>query len=182
MGGQIGVRSVLGQGSVFWCTLKLQAAQTQVSTPAAHVMRADEAAERLRRQHAGAQVLLAEDNPINSMLGLELLAMVGVVATAAMNGLEAVELARQRRFDLILMDVHMPEMDGLSATRAIRSLPSGGDVPIIAMTASVLQAEREACQTAGMNGHLAKPIDTQALFQTLLQWLPQSDDGARHAD
>ena len=182
MGGQIGVRSVLGQGSVFWCTLNLQAAQTQVSEPVGHVMRADEAAERLRRQHAGAQVLLAEDNPINSMLGMELLAMVGVVATPAMNGVEAVELARQRRFDLILMDVHMPEMDGLTATRTIRSLPSGGDVPIIAMTASVLQAEREACQAAGMNAHLAKPIDTQALFQTLLQWLPPSADGAKHAD
>jgi len=76
-------------------------------------------------------------------------------------------------FKLILMDVHMPDMDGLQATRLIRQLPQGQQTPIIAMTASVLQSEQVACLDAGMDTHLAKPIDTRSLFQTLLHWLDQ---------
>lgn len=176
MGGQIGVISTPGRGSVFWCTVSLQTASTVAASPMplAPVMRAEEVAELLRRQRAGAKVLLAEDNPINSMLGMELLAMAGILATPAMTGAQAVRLVAQQRFDLILMDVHMPEMDGLAATRQIRGMPQGRDLPIIAMTASVLQDEKDACYAAGMNAHLAKPIDTLALFQTLLHWLPQA--------
>ena len=87
------------------------------------------------------------------------------------NGLEAVERCRHQDYDLVLMDVHMPEMDGLVATRTIRQMPRHKDLPIVAMTASVLQDERDACMAAGMNAHLAKPIDTVALYGTLLHWL-----------
>ncbi len=175
MGGRIGVRSKVGEGSVFWCLLALQVAQGG-QKPAAEPMAeralsAEEAAARLRQEHKGAQVLLAEDNPINSMLAMELLAMAGMDVTPARHGAEAVELVRQQHFDLVLMDMHMPEMDGLQATRLIRQLPQGQALPILAMSASVLQEEQEACMQAGMNGHLAKPIDTQALFQALLHWL-----------
>jgi CheY-like chemotaxis protein len=127
----------------------------------------------LPRQFAGARLLLAEDNPVNQMLVVELLDMVGLQVTTAGNGAQAVEQVRKADFDLVLMDVHMPEMDGLIATRRIRQLPQGRDIPILAMTASVLQQEQAACYEAGMNAHLAKPIDPQALYAALLHWLSQ---------
>ena len=177
MGGRIGVRSQVGHGSVFWCLLTLQLAEAQSpqaveASPQAvdENLTTEEAAALLRRNHAGARVLLAEDNPINSMLAMELLAMAGVNATPAKNGADAVTLVERQPFDLVLMDVHMPQMDGLQATRLIRQLPGQQDLPIVAMTASVLQEEKEACMVSGMNGHLAKPVDTRALFLTLLHW------------
>jgi signal transduction histidine kinase/ActR/RegA family two-component response regulator len=176
MGGRIGVRSQVGKGSVFWCRVCLAPARTSASpapAPDAAGLSAEEAAATLRAEHAGARVLLAEDNPINSMLALEMLAMVGVQAESVPNGAAALERLQQASFDLVLMDMHMPVMDGLQATRAIRLLPGFAGLPIIAMTASVLQEEKEACMAAGMNGHLSKPIDTQALFMTLLHWLRQ---------
>jgi CheY-like chemotaxis protein len=139
---------------------------------------AEEVAALLRHKHSGARVLLAEDNPINSMLAMELLCMAGMAATAVKNGREALALLeRGDAFDLVLMDVHMPEMDGLQATRLIRQLPAQADLPIVAMTASVLQEEKDACMASGMNGHLGKPVDTQALFKTLLYWLDRRGQG-----
>lgn len=96
--------------------------------------------------------------------------MAGVDTTPAKNGAEAVALVQQQPFDLVLMDMHMPEMDGLQATRLIRQMPDQRDLPIVAMTASVLQEEKDACMAAGMNGHLSKPVDTQALYMALLKW------------
>ncbi|MBI5925914.1 MAG: response regulator [Aquabacterium sp.] len=184
MEGRIGVRSQVGQGSVFWCRIRLHAAHAPSATDvdeACAPLSADEAISLLKQNHAGARVLLAEDNPINSALAMELLAMAGVNVTPARNGVEALSLLQQQAFDLVLMDMHMPEMDGLQATRAIRLLPDHRSLPIVAMTASVLQEEKDACMAAGMNGHLSKPIDTQALYQTLLHWFALRGAGQRHS-
>ena len=192
MGGQMGVVSEEGKGSVFWCSMPFKPTQEAVAPGTAPAVAAvlpgvpqaaprhplteaatDEPQAALRHHHAGRRVLLAEDNPINAMLAAELLTMAGLVPITVRTGLEAVERCRHEDFDLVLMDVHMPEMDGLVATRTIRQIPRLQDLPIIAMTASVLQDEQEACKAAGMNGHLAKPIDTRALYGTLLHWLGQ---------
>jgi len=137
------MRQAMGQGAGHH--------QPVLSMPSA--LPVQRAMDILPRQFAGARLLLAEDNPVNQMLVVELLDMVGLQVTTAVNGAEAVEQVRKADFDLVLMDVHMPEMDGLIATRRIRQLPQGRDIPILAMTASVLQQEQAACYEAGMNAH-----------------------------
>jgi len=96
---------------------------------------------------------------------------VGLKPDLATNGLEAVQMASQKSYQLVLMDVHMPDMDGLEATRRIRQMPLYADVPILAMTASVLMEDRQACLDAGMSGHLGKPLDARVLFDALLSRL-----------
>ena len=125
---------------------------------------------RLRQEHAGQRVLVVEDNLINQELANALLSAVGLVVETADDGVRAVELALSRPYDLILMDMQMPRMDGLAATRAIRESAARA-VPIIAMTANAFREERAACLKAGMDAHLAKPVDPERLYATLLQWL-----------
>ncbi|OSM00208.1 hybrid sensor histidine kinase/response regulator [Magnetofaba australis] len=121
----------------------------------------------------GARALLAEDNPINQQLAYELLTGMGLDVRLADNGEQAVALLRDNpnAFDIVLLDLQMPVMDGLDAARAMRKLPGGVDLPILAMTANAMQRDREACLEAGMDDHLAKPIDTQKLAQSLSHWL-----------
>ncbi|ACB36321.1 PAS/PAC sensor hybrid histidine kinase [Leptothrix cholodnii SP-6] len=126
---------------------------------------------QLLRRHAGQRVLLAEDNPINQEVANELLQGVGLVVETAVDGASAVELACSRAYDLILMDMQMPEMDGIAATRAIRAR-LGRAIPIVAMTANAFSEDRQACLDAGMNDHVAKPVDPGTLYATLLRWLP----------
>lgn len=121
----------------------------------------------------GARILLVEDNELNQEVGRELLKDAGFVVEVADNGRIAVDRVRDDdTFDLVLMDMQMPEMDGLDATRAIRQLPGRDHLPIVAMTANAMQADRELCLQAGMNDHLGKPIEPSELWAALLRWIP----------
>jgi signal transduction histidine kinase/CheY-like chemotaxis protein len=128
------------------------------------------AAINLIQLHAGKRVLLADDDPVNQEVASELLRAVGLRVEIANDGAHALELASQRRFDLILMDMQMPVMDGLAATRIIRASLEPA-LPIVAMTANVFGEDRAACLAAGMNDHLGKPVDPEVLYATLLKWL-----------
>jgi len=129
----------------------------------------------------GKRALLAEDNRLNRQMAAELLAMAGIEVALAENGREAVEMAfasGDHPYDIALMDVQMPVMDGLEATRRIRADKRFADMPILAMTANVLKGDKEACLEAGMNGHIGKPIDIRQLFRALHSWLkPDADTG-----
>jgi len=119
----------------------------------------------------GAKILLAEDNKINQMVATELLRIEGFETTVAENGRMAVELLQQQKFNLVLMDVEMPEMNGLEATRVIRSDERFRDLPILAMTANAMSGDRAVSLESGMNDHISKPIDPNILYEALVKWI-----------
>jgi len=123
-------------------------------------------------------VLLVEDNPVNQQVASAFLAMVKLEVEIAENGLEAVERLKQESFDAVLMDMQMPEMDGLTATRLIRAMPRHARLPIIAMTAGAMERDVQDCLAAGMNAHVSKPIDPRQLVRTLLAWISPFARGA----
>ncbi len=127
--------------------------------------------ELLRQRSA--RILLAEDSPLNRQVALEFLAEVGIHAEVATNGAEAVAMVRAAPYDLVLMDIQMPELDGISATRLLREDPRYAQLPIVAMTAHAMRGDRELSLQAGMNDHLTKPIDPERLFDVLVRWLPR---------
>ncbi len=135
---------------------------------------------RLRERHTGAEILLAEDNPINQEVAVALLQAVGMSVDTAVDGQAAVEMARRKPYSLILMDMQMPGMDGLDATRRIRQSDKSA-TPIIAMTANAFGEDRAACLEAGMNDHLAKPVEPESLYAMLLRWLPSAAAGPEPA-
>lgn len=178
MEGAIGVDSEPGRGSLFWIELPLEMAAADVRGDDCPVveqpMSLPELQQLLRTSCGGRRVLLTEDNKVNQEVAKALLKRVELHVDVAENGQEAVERVRDGGYDLILMDISMPVMDGLEATRVIRALPGGErDVlPIIAMTANAFDDDRQVSIDAGMNDHVAKPVIPAVLYRTSLRWLP----------
>ncbi len=127
--------------------------------------------ELLRTKHGGKHVLLVEDNEINQMIAQSILEEVGLQVTVANDGVEGCELIYKQKFDLVIMDIQMPRMDGLTAAKKIREDATFAHIPIIAMTAHAMESDREKSLSAGMNDHTTKPIDPPQLFKVLLHWL-----------
>ncbi len=172
MGGVIGVKSSLGAGSTFWCNIPLALGSgddlTRASEPEQPL---DQAARNANHQY---RILVAEDNPVNQQVALHILDKQGYQADAVANGLEAIEALRGIPYDLVLMDYHMPEMDGVEATSMIRKSDSGvlnPQIPIIFMTASTMQSDREKFSAAGMSDYLTKPVQPRDLGKKLSNWL-----------
>ena len=170
MGGEIGMESTPGSGSTFWFVVPLKKREPGAVAPASAISSLT-AEQRLQRDYAGARLLLAEDEPVNREFALCLLEGFGFVIDLAEDGRQALELAKQNPYALILVDMQMPVMNGVEATQAIRADSLNRATPILAMTANASGADRDTCLAAGMNEHISKPVDPQKLFETLLVWL-----------
>ncbi|MDP1524382.1 MAG: response regulator [Rhodocyclaceae bacterium] len=173
MGGQIGVDSRPGEGTCFTFTARMSPFEGSPADFHAHARPVTDGrtASRLK----GARVLLVEDNDVNQQVAQELLERAGVAVVIAENGQEALKELAQQEYDAVLMDLQMPVMDGLTATREIRRQEKYRNLPVIAMTANAMANDRERCLEVGMNDHIGKPIDVSELYAVLAQYLPAKE-------
>ena len=177
MGGETGVSSAPGRGSTFWLTCRLGQGK-QAKPPPAPITEAAEVI--LARDFPGRRVLVVDDEPVNREVVGYLLNEIGITVDIAENGEEALMKIGQADYDIVLMDMQMPELDGLDATRRLRAQPGSQSLVIIALTANAFDDDRVRCLSAGMNDFIAKPFQPENVFEKLLQWFRQS--GSRAAD
>jgi len=170
MGGQVGVSSVAGQGSRFWMTAAMR---PQTSAPSASPASTpgEKPEAMLARLCRGRRILLVEDNPVNQKVALAVLKRAALDVEVASDGRQAVDRVRDGDYALVLMDVQMPVLDGIAATREIRQLPHRTTLPIIAMTANAFDEDRRECLSAGMSDFIGKPVVPANLYRALLKWL-----------
>ena len=176
MGGDAGASSRPGQGSTFWFTARLRK-DKRVAEPLQYV--ADSAHERLAQEFTGARVLVVDDDEMNCEVTLALMRTALPLSEAVRDGLEAVRRCEHQPYDLILMDVQMPGIDGLETCRRIRELPGGAATAIVALTANAFADDRRLCLEAGMDDFLTKPVVAKLLFETVLRWLLRARTAAR---
>ena len=179
MGGEIGVNSENRVGSEFWFTARFEKQAAEKVSEPRPVSVARPVLRKMPRTNV--RVLLAEDNVTNQQVAMGLVRKFGLRIEAVANGIEALEALRNIPYDLVLMDVQMPEMDGLEAARAARAPDSGilnRKIPIIAMTAHAMQGDREECLAAGMDDYIAKPVTPVALSEVLAKWIAKLDEAA----
>ncbi|MDR1165319.1 MAG: PAS domain-containing protein [Deltaproteobacteria bacterium] len=175
MGGEIWCESEPGKGSVFAFTARFKRSHIVCDgtgrLEGGRRASREEERERLKALK-GSRILLTEDNEVNQLVASRILSKAGFEVSIAGNGVEAVEMVQREKFDLVLMDIQMPEMDGITATKTIRGIAGFENLPIIAMTAHAMSGDRELSIASGMNDHVNKPINLQDLYQALLKWLP----------
>jgi signal transduction histidine kinase/CheY-like chemotaxis protein len=174
MGGTVGMNSQLGHGSTFWCEIRFAFGRAPLGNDDVHTL-------ANKTCLSGMHILLTEDNLLNQQVASDMLEDAGALVTVACNGAEALDLLREEYFDCVLMDIQMPEMDGLEAVKRIRAEPTLRALPVIALTANARSEEREHYIASGMNDVLSKPIDSALLFSILIKWvtLPESGPQAR---
>lgn len=169
MNGNVGVESVLGKGSEFWFTASFEIVAKESLNEILHP--AQDRLETGKQQKSRPKILLCEDEPVNQEIFKEILQELGYEVETAGNGAVGIGMASKTNYDLILMDMQMPEVSGIEATQAIRTLPGYTGVPIIALTANAFESDKKACMDAGMNDFLSKPLDPETLDARVRHWL-----------